>query len=111
MRGQTDGSHDFSVGPDVALGGFPGDIYESPENGTNAFDFNIPMPPGYPDAGVDALSGYHTGDHTHNVSLWNMYFGEYQMMYSVDNDSKIREWKVGGPPPEDKTGQLSGGEL
>lgn len=42
--GPNDGSHDFSVDPDVALEGVPGDIYSSPEDGTNAFDFNIVMP-------------------------------------------------------------------
>lgn len=67
--------------------------------------------PGIPDrdtsAEVDALSGYHTGDHSHNISLEDMYFGTYQMLYSVDNDSNIFKWNVGGPPPEDKTGQLA----
>lgn len=113
--GPNDGSHDFSVDPDVALGGVRGDIYESPEDGTNAFDFNIPMAtPGIadPSAEVDALSGYHTGDHTHNVPLSQMYFNQpesaFCMMYSVDNDSNIFEWKIDGPPPVDNTGQLPG---
>ncbi|MBE9542356.1 MAG: PEP-CTERM sorting domain-containing protein [Proteobacteria bacterium] len=68
------------------------------------------MPDG--DAQVDALSGYHTGDHTHNVPLEQMYFNQpmqsFCMMYSVDNDSNIFEWKVDGPPPVDNTGQLPG---
>ena len=113
--GPNDGSHDFSLDNDTAAGGVNGDIYFSPEDGTFGNDFNIPMATPTvpdPDAEVDALSGYHTGDHTHNVPLEQMYFNQpepgFCMMYSVDNDSNIFEWKVDGPPPEDKTGKLPG---
>ena len=107
--GANDGMHDFSLDNDRTAGGANGDIYFSPEDGTFDPDFNIPMATPFvpdPSAEVDALSGYHTGDHTHNVSLGDMYFGEYRMMYSVDGDSSIYEWKVDGLPPVDNTGQL-----
>ena len=114
--GANDGMHDFSLDADTAAGGVNGDIYFSPEDTTFGPDFNIPMAapgiPPDPTAEVDALSGYHTGDHSHNVPLEQMYFNwpqkNFRMMYSVDNDSNIFEWKVDGPPPEDKTGQLPG---
>jgi len=53
-----------------------------------------------PDDEIDALSSHHRSNPwQHNVSLQRMIKGDVNMVYSVDADSDLSEWRVSGPEP------------
>lgn len=93
LAGPNDGLEDFSLDPDAAQG----QINFSGENGNFGPDFVIPIEQGDQ---IDALSSHHRGTPwNHNVDLQRMLFGSLRMDFSIDADSNIFEWTVGGPPP------------
>ncbi len=108
QAGPMDGGHGFSLDADTADGGAKGDIYFTPEDGSFGFIANIPVG----DQEIDALSG--SGHQS--VTLDHVIGLNFQLLHSIDGDSDIYEWNIGGPALSDsplylgpRSGVLGGG--
>ncbi|WP_169352782.1 PEP-CTERM sorting domain-containing protein [Thermodesulfatator atlanticus] len=90
LAGPMDGEEYFSLDADTNGGGVVGDVYYSDEDGT--FEKDIVTINTSQD--LDALS---TAQHP-PVTPRDIYWGTFKMTFSIDGDSDIYEWTVGGTP-------------